>query len=67
MSRSILLNALFIVAGFSSAAIQTLIYKLALVAIVLLLHTLWFRAVVRRAQNDVINHVDRHRHARASR
>lgn len=52
MTRSTVLNGLFIVAGFSSAAAETLLYKLALVAIVVLLHELWFRAARRRAARD---------------
>lgn len=46
MSRSIALNALFIVAGCTSAAVQTILYRLALIVIVLLLHTLWLRTVM---------------------
>lgn len=52
MSRTVALNALFILAGFSSAAAETILYKLALVAIVLMLHTLWLMAVIRRSARD---------------
>lgn len=48
MTRSMILNALFLLAGCSSAAVETILYRVALVAIVVMLHTLWLRAKVKR-------------------
>lgn len=49
MTRTVALNGLFVLAEFSSAATEAIVYKLALIAIVLLLHTLWLRAAIKRA------------------
>lgn len=49
MLRTVALNGLFVLAEFSSAAAETILYKFALIAIVLLLHTLWLRAAIKRA------------------
>lgn len=48
MSRTVALNALFLLAGYASSTVDTILYRLALIAIVLLLHTLWIRAKVKR-------------------
>jgi uncharacterized membrane protein len=66
MLRTIILNALFVVAEYASSNVNALVYRLAIVAIVMLIHTLWFRAMIRRAQNQTINEIDRRRHAHAS-
>lgn len=49
MSRTVALNALFLVAGYTSSFASEVLYKLALGAIVVILHTLWIRSIVRRA------------------
>jgi hypothetical protein len=54
MLRTVALNALFLIAGGTSAAIDTLLYRFALVMVVLLLHALWARAVERRTAKDAI-------------
>jgi hypothetical protein len=48
MLRTIILNALFIVAEYISSNVDALVYRLAIVAIVVLIHTLWFRMIMRR-------------------
>jgi hypothetical protein len=67
MFRTVVLSALFLLAGWSSVAVDAILYRLALIAIVLLLHTLWIRAIVRRTRNNVINEIDHRCHARANR
>lgn len=47
MSRNVLLNALFIVAGCTSVALDAVLYRIALIVIVLLLRALWARAAMR--------------------
>lgn len=49
MSRTVALDTLFLLAGYASTTVDAVIYKLVLIAIVLLLRALWLRAVVRRA------------------
>lgn len=45
-------NILFLAAGCASEAFGLILYRLAVVVIVLLLRALWARAVVRRARNS---------------
>lgn len=52
MTRTVALNALFLVAGGVSFTVEAILYKLALFAIVLLLHAIWMRAIVRRSARD---------------
>jgi hypothetical protein len=52
MSRTAALNVLFLMASFTSAAVETILYRMALVAIVVMLGALWMRAVVRRTRNN---------------
>lgn len=66
MSRSIALNALFIVAGCTSAAVETILYRLALIMIVLLLRAWWARSVVKRTARDAIR-IYRQGHPEAAR
>lgn len=49
MIRTTALSALFLAAGYASSTVDAVLYKLALIAIVLLLQALWIRAVVQRA------------------
>lgn len=52
MTRTIILNALFILAEYASSTVDAILYRLAIIAIVILLHTLWIWAIVRRARRD---------------
>lgn len=54
MLRTVALNALFLLAGCSSAAVETVLYRLALVAIVVMLGALWARAAIKRTARDAI-------------
>lgn len=58
MLRTVALNALFLAAGYASSTVDTILYKLALIAIVLLLHTLWVRAVIKRATTTSLNRTE---------
>lgn len=49
MIRTVILNGLFVVAEYASSTVDTILYRLALIAIVVLLQALWIRAMVRSA------------------
>jgi hypothetical protein len=66
MSRSTTLNALFLIAGCTSAIASEALYRVALVVIVLLLRAWWARAAIRRSRDEVIGEINRRR-ARANR
>lgn len=52
MTRTAALNGLFLLATCTSAAVETILYRLALVAIVVMLGALWTRARIKRAFNE---------------
>lgn len=49
MSRSTILNGLFLLAGCASTLTNDILYRIALVAILFALRVLWMRAAVKRA------------------
>lgn len=62
-------NALFLVGGCTYAlmdVMNTAIYRLALIVIFLAFRILWSKAMLKRAQNEMLNEVDRRRHGRAN-
>lgn len=59
MSRTTALNALFLVAGCTSAVVETLLYRVCLILIVLLLRALWARAAIKRSRSALIGEISR--------
>lgn len=58
MSRTVALNALFLMAGCSSEAYDAIAYRLAVIVIVLMLYALWVRAVVGRTATNALNQTE---------
>jgi hypothetical protein len=52
MTRTTALDSLFLVAGGISFTVDEILYRLTLIAIVLLLRALWLKAVIRRASRN---------------
>lgn len=52
---SLTVNALFLMAGGVHSLANTALYRIAVVIILLLLHALWMRSVVRRTARQAIN------------
>jgi hypothetical protein len=63
MSRTTALNVLFFAAGCAAAAIDTAIYRIALIVIVLLLRALWARVALKRSRTALIEKISRRAHA----
>ncbi len=67
MSRfNLAIDALFLLAGSVHALTNEAFYRVAVIAILLMLRAFWGRSVVNRARNNLLNEVDRRRRARAS-
>jgi hypothetical protein len=49
MTRTVALNGLFILAGCTSSLASEALYRIALIAIVLILRMLWAKAMIQRA------------------
>lgn len=57
---------LFLLAGGIHSFASETLYRIAVVALLFLLHTLWMRSVVRRTKINLINEIDRRRCAHAN-